>query len=669
MKFIKLILLLSVGLLLLARASDNSDSDTAVFTPIDPATEVRLAIVFRDQSLKKLFASGWKLATNQEYIEVVNRVGHRIADAIAERPDLSDEWEFTVVEPTNPRYAEDPRWANAFACGGGKVVVQSPILEVMRINGKIDEDMLASVLGHEMTHCVRSHLMQDFSTSGSLNWLLTHLDDITSTDGSRTLTKEAKDRLAAAASAQFTRNQEAEADALGALFATRAGYDGFGGAVRWMKWADLNLPTFAFEYLPDRDPESAKQPQALDHPTWKDRLANLLLYKQQIAVLAGEFNWGCFALENFDFDRAAVCFGDVVKVFPNSYEAQNNLGLAYHWLYLREAGINEKFQPGLMNCFVSFRERVRGGSTLSKAIAHYRKAFELDPYATEPRTNLAMALIETHDPDKLAEAEDVLQKLLAKYPSDPRLLNDMAILLYWKASSGAEREADLAKVAELFRKAWDQKASELKVRLPALYNLGVLEIEAGQKVQGVSHLVEYLKSQPFGPWAELAQSLVKQNNGEVPSLVTESAVPIKDILNVIPGMTEAEVIKILGQPDRTQNVATSEEDEGQILRYEAFCIQVVLLEGKVVSVNVFTPEGSNPILRTAGAPIWPTVAGIKLGEPEDALPKALGEPNEVKEIPGTEYKILFYLREKTIFKVTIKWGKVWRISLMSRKQV
>ena len=667
MKFIRLILLLPVGLLLLARASDNSD--TAVFTPIDPATEVRLAIVFRDQNLKHLFANGWKLATNQEYIEVVNQVGNRIAATIAERPDLSDEWEFTVLQPTNPRYAADPRWVNAFAFGGGKVVVQSPILEVIRINGKIDEDMLASILGHEMTHCVRSHLMQDFSISGSLNWLLTHLDDITSNDGSRTLTKEAKAKLAAAASAQFTRNQEAEADALGALFATRAGYDGFGGAVRWMKWADLNLPTFAFEYLPAGQPESAAQPQALDHPTWKDRLANLLRYKDQIAVLVGEFNWGCFALENFDFDRAAVCFGDVVKVFPNSYEAQNNLGLAYHWLYLREAGIKEKFQPGLVNCFVSFRERLRGESTLSKAMAHYRKALELDPYATEPRTNLAMALIETHDQDKLAEAEDVLQKLLAKYPSDPRLLNDMAILLYWKASSGGNREADLAKVAELFRKAWDQKASELKVRLPALYNLGVLEIEAGQKAQGVSHLVEYLKSQPFGPWAELAQSLVKQNNGEVPSLVAESTVPIKDILNVAPGMTEAEVIKILGQPDQTQNVATSEEDEGQILSYEAMGINVVLVEGKVASVNVFTPGGGNPILRTAGAAIGPTVAGIRLGEPEDALPKALGEPNEVKEIPGTAHKILFYLREKTIFKVTIEWGKVVKISLMSRKQV
>jgi hypothetical protein len=88
------------------------------------------------------------------------------------------------------------------------------------------------------------------------------------------------------------------------------------------------MPTFSFEYLPGTGSGSDGQGRVLDHPTWEDRLSNLLRYKDQIAILAGEFNWGYFALQNFDFERAAVCFGDVVKIFPNSYEAENNLGLA-----------------------------------------------------------------------------------------------------------------------------------------------------------------------------------------------------------------------------------------------------------------------------------------------------------------------------------------------------
>ena len=666
MKLVKLILLLPVGLILSAWTSDRVNSE-GVFTPVDPATELRLSIIFRDQSLHDLLGSDWKLATTQEYIEAVNRIGHRIAAAIAERPDLSDEWEFIVVEPKDPQHAKDPRWANAFAVGGGKVFVQSPLLEVLRINGKIDQDMLASILGHEMTHCVRSHIIQDMSISGTLDWLLSNLDDITSGK----LTTEAKAKLVAAERAQFTRNQEAEADSLGALFATRAGYDGFGGAVRWMQWANLHMPTFSFEYLPGTGSGSDDQGRLLDHPTWEDRLSNLLRYKDQIAILAGEFNWGYFALQNFDFERAAVCFGDVVKIFPNSYEAENNLGLAYHFLYLRTAGTSEKFQPGLMNCFISFRDRVRGESTLSKAIEHYRRALALNPHAIEPQANLAVALSETNEPEDLSEAEAILQKLLAKYPSDPRLLNDMAIVLYRNAPSGTERGAALVKVAALFQKAWDQSALEPQLRLPALFNLGRLEIETGQKPQGVSHLLEYLKNQSIGPWAELAQHILKQENAGIPNLAAQSSVPIKDILSVAPGMTASEVTKILGEPDRAENAENSDGDNGQILNYRTLGISVVLVEDKVVSVNVFTPEGVPSVLQTSGGRLGIKVAGIELDETVDVLRKTLGEPLDVTHVPDTGNDNYFYAGSdgKTILKIRVYLGKVAGISLISRKSV
>ena len=666
MKVLKPILLLAVGLILAAWTSDKVNSEGTVFVPIDPATEMRLVLAYRDSSIKHLLANGYKISTNREYVDLVNRIGYRIATTIAEREDLKDEWEFTVLEPTDPKNATDPRWANAFTCGGGKVIVQSPILELLRgPDGKIDEDMVASIIGHEMTHCIRSHTIQTLSTSGSLDWVLNHLDEITSNGGSN-LSQEDKEKLSQAAFGQFRRNQEAEADAFGALYATRAGYDGFNGAIRWMEWANLHLPGYNFEYLPATDSSLS----TATHPTWEDRLDSLKQYKAQIAVLAGEFNWGCFALEEFDFDRAAVCFADVVKNFPNSYEAQNNLGLAYHLMYLRNSGANEKFQPGLVSAFVSFRERVRGGeSTLSKAIERYRNAIKLEPHATEPRANLAMALVETHDPDNLAEAEAILQKLLTKNPSQPMLVNDMAILLYWKSSPGAERKADLAKAAALFQAAWNQKDADQNLRLPALYNLGVLEIETGDKAQGVSHLVEYLKNQPFGPWADLAKDLVKQNNGEVPTLVAETAVPVKDILNITLGMTEEAVIKILGQPDhqpdQVQNITTSDQDQGQILSYGAIGISVVLHDGKVVSVNVFTPVGVNPRLITEGAGNVPMVGGIKLGAGEEAVRKVLGEPNEVKG----DGSLLFYWREESILKVTLRWGKVVRVSLMNRHNV
>jgi hypothetical protein len=152
-------------------------------------------------------------------------------------------------------------------------------------------------------------------------------------------------------------------------------------------------------------------------------------------------------------------------------------------------------------------------------------------------------------------------------------------------------------------------------------------------------------------------------------VVAESAVPVKDILNITLGMTEEAVIKILGQPDhqpdQVQNITTSDQDQGQILSYGAIGISVVLHDGKVVSVNVFTPVGVNPRLITEGAGNVPMVGGIKLGAGEEAVRKALGEPNEVKG----DGSLFFYWREQSVLKVTLRWGKVVRVSLMSRHNV
>ena len=99
--------------------------------------------------------------------------------------------------------------------------------------GKPDENMLAHLLGHEMTHNVRRHALQGEGISGSMEWIIAHLDAIEK-DSQGTLSPEEIARLQELARARFTRVQEFEADLLGALYATRAGFDGFSGAVGWL---------------------------------------------------------------------------------------------------------------------------------------------------------------------------------------------------------------------------------------------------------------------------------------------------------------------------------------------------------------------------------------------------------------------------------------------------
>lgn len=80
------------------------------------------------------------LSSNERYVEMVRRVGNRIA-AAAQRDDYN--WEFNVV-------AKDVQ--NAFALPGGKVVVYEGMLPVCQ-----SEAGLAVVMSHEVAHALARH--------------------------------------------------------------------------------------------------------------------------------------------------------------------------------------------------------------------------------------------------------------------------------------------------------------------------------------------------------------------------------------------------------------------------------------------------------------------------------------------------------------------------------
>ncbi|MBV8378383.1 MAG: M48 family metalloprotease [Verrucomicrobia bacterium] len=461
-----------------------SEHEPSLFPAIDPATEVRLGRPQRDEALKKYY-----LSTNQMYIDTVNRIGRKIANTLSyERPDLIDHWGFTVVGTSD----DD---VNCFCLGGGQVMVSEGFLDrIEKANGGvIDEDMLASVLGHEMAHDVCRHILMGASTQGSMQWILNHLTDIEKgSDGY--LTAEATARLEELARARFTRDQELEADLLGALYATRAGFDGFEGALRYLRVAAND---------PREEYWTSGGLLAYD-PAWKERIAKLESFREAVANLAGEFNWGHYLLETYDFKKASKCFEDLTKAFPDSFEAWNNLGISYHWQYLQATGKSEKFQPGLIDYFVPMRNEVRGESPLNKAIRAYQRALQINAHAVGTQSNLALALIETHEPENLETAEVMLRKLLEPDPDSPIYLNDLAILTYWKTRGNSGATVNQNAAEDLFGKA---AASGY---LPAKYNLAVLQLEMGKTKDGVTGLQEYLKKDSFSPWAKLAMELVKE---------------------------------------------------------------------------------------------------------------------------------------------------------------
>lgn len=163
-----------------------------------------------------------KKSTDTKNTALVQKVGRNIANAVETflrnngYSDLVAEysWEFNLVKSTE---------VNAFCMPGGKIVVYEGILPYTQ-----DETGLAVVLGHEVAHAVAKHSNERMSQQVVSQLGGTAL-------GVALMNKSEETQSIAMAvyglGAQFgvmlpfSRKQELEADHLGLIFMTMAGYD------------------------------------------------------------------------------------------------------------------------------------------------------------------------------------------------------------------------------------------------------------------------------------------------------------------------------------------------------------------------------------------------------------------------------------------------------------
>ena len=163
-----------------------------------------------------------KLSGNQHQVEMVNRVGNKIAKAVVEymnQNGLGDRvknynWEFNLVDEDVP---------NAWCMPGGKVVVYTGILPITQ-----DEGGLAVVMGHEIAHAIARHGNERMSQAmliqtGGLA-LAAAIDE--KPEETRGLFMMAYGvGTSVGVSLPYSRAHETEADKLGLIFMAMAGYD------------------------------------------------------------------------------------------------------------------------------------------------------------------------------------------------------------------------------------------------------------------------------------------------------------------------------------------------------------------------------------------------------------------------------------------------------------
>ena len=173
-----------------------------------------------------------KLDTRPAWNDPLQRVGRAIAVA-ADKKEY--DWEFKLIDA--------PKTANAWALPGGKIAFYTGIYPVLE-----DEDGMAIVMGHEVSHALLRHggerISQSMITAGILA-------------GAAISTRDNKNRgwilagLGVGAGLTikaYGRGHETEADRFGLMLAARAGYNPEAGIKVWQRMAKLSKgssgPTF-----------------------------------------------------------------------------------------------------------------------------------------------------------------------------------------------------------------------------------------------------------------------------------------------------------------------------------------------------------------------------------------------------------------------------------------
>ena len=167
------------------------------------------------------FKSQTKLITGTSEYDNIVKIGYDIRDAInvyyanqgGEDPTENFQWEFALVD--------DDQTKNAWCMPGGKIAFYSGILPIAK-----NDDGIASIMGHEIAHAVARHsaerasrsILMDAGTYALQRFVL----GASLTGYSRDLYNQLRQL---GLELPFSRSQESEADYLGLIFMSLAGYN------------------------------------------------------------------------------------------------------------------------------------------------------------------------------------------------------------------------------------------------------------------------------------------------------------------------------------------------------------------------------------------------------------------------------------------------------------
>ena len=216
------------------------------------------------------FRSKAKLINDGPQLKEVKEIGKRIEVSVSaffqnknqEDPTKNFEWDYVLVD--------DDKVVNAWCMPGGKIAVYTGLLKITK-----NTNALSIVMGHEIAHAVAKHSVERASQAMTINLGTTVADIFLGGAINRTRNtigqNTGMDIFRIGIFNPFGRKQETEADYLGLIFSSLAGYDIRESVKLWQRMSEKN---------------KGKEPPAFlsTHPSSKKRIENLNNWINEVII-------------------------------------------------------------------------------------------------------------------------------------------------------------------------------------------------------------------------------------------------------------------------------------------------------------------------------------------------------------------------------------------------
>jgi len=242
-----------------------------------PITKRRQLSIYPESTINRqasaayeTFRSKTKIINSGKELNTIKAIGKRIEFSVSKffinkngkDPTSNFQWDYILVK--------NDKVVNAWCMPGGKIAVYTGLLKITQ-----NDNALAAVMGHEIAHAVAKHSIERASQALTVNLGTTVADIFLGGAINRTRNtigqSSGMDIFQLGIFNPFGRKQETEADYLGLIFASLAGFDIRESVKLWERMAAKN--------------KGKEPPQFLStHPSSANRIVNLNKWIKEVMI-------------------------------------------------------------------------------------------------------------------------------------------------------------------------------------------------------------------------------------------------------------------------------------------------------------------------------------------------------------------------------------------------